>query len=184
MDQANQVDPTIAFRLATLDDVGAIVDLVESAYRGERSKVGWTTEADLLAGQRTDTAGVTATISRPESRLLLASDAATGLLGCCQLERRSGGVAYFGTFAVRPGLQGGGLGKRLLAEAERQARDDWGATTMQMTVIAQRTELIAWYVRRGYHPTGETQPFPYGDERFGQPLRPDLHFTVLAKDLT
>ena len=172
---------TVAFRDATLADVDDVVRLVESAYRGETSKAGWTTEADLLAGQRTDADAVRAIIESPSGRILLALDR-TGLLGCCQLEQR-GAVAYFGMFAVRPGLQGDGIGKRLLAEAERIARDEWGARTMEMTVIGQRLELIAWYARRGYRLTGETRPFPYGDERFGLPLRDDLHFVVLAKGL-
>lgn len=172
----------VEFRRAALADVGDVVVLVESAYRGESSKAGWTTEADILAGQRIDPEGVRAIIDAPSARLILALDNPAGdLVGCCQLENRQGGVAYFGTFAVRPGLQGGGVGKALLAEAERQARDDWGAKTMEMTVIVQRADLIAWYVRRGYEVTHETKPFPYGDERFGLPLRPDLEFVVLRK---
>lgn len=171
-----------AFRDATLADVDEIVQLVESAYRGETSKAGWTTEADLLAGQRTDAAAVRDLVEAPDARLLLAVDG-DALLACCQLERRGADAAYFGMFAVRPGLQGGGLGKLVLAEAERLARDEWRASLMRMTVIAQRRELIAWYERRGYRATGETRPFPYGDERFGLPRRDDLHFVVLAKSL-
>jgi GNAT superfamily N-acetyltransferase len=86
-------------------------------------------------------------------------------------------------FAVSPKSQGGGLGKRMLAVAEQMARDEFGLTTMQMTVIRQRADLIAWYVRRGYEQTGRMQPFPYGDIRFGKPRRDDLEFEVLVKDL-
>jgi GNAT superfamily N-acetyltransferase len=171
-----------AFRDATLADVDEIVQLVESAYRGETSKAGWTTEADLLAGQRTDAAAVREIVESPDARVLLAVDV-DALLACCQLERRGVDTAYFGMFAVRPGLQGDGLGKLVLARAERLARDEWRASLMRMTVIAQRYELIAWYERRGYRATGETRPFPYGDERFGLPRRDDLHFVVLAKSL-
>jgi GNAT superfamily N-acetyltransferase len=175
---------SLQFRPATPDEVGDVVALVESAYRGESSKAGWTTEAGLLAGQRTDADALREIVESAHARLLLAIDASSGeVLGCCQLERREAGIAYFGTFAVRPGQQGGGVGRRLLAEAERQARDDWGAQAMEMTVIAQREELIAWYLRRGYLATGATRPFPYGDERFGKPLRPDLEFSVLVKPL-
>jgi ribosomal protein S18 acetylase RimI-like enzyme len=87
-------------------------------------------------------------------------------------------------FSVQPVRQGEGVGHQLLAEAERLARDEWAATAMVMTVIAQRAELIAWYERRGYRRTGETEPFPYGNERYGVPRRPDLVFAVLAKPLT
>jgi GNAT superfamily N-acetyltransferase len=92
-------------------------------------------------------------------------------------------VGYFGMFAVRPNLQSAGIGSAVLAEAERYARDVWCADRLEMYVIAQRAELIAWYARRGYRATGATRPFPYGDERFGQPRRPDLAFTVLSKPL-
>jgi ribosomal protein S18 acetylase RimI-like enzyme len=172
----------LSYRHATATDVEAIVQLVESAYRGEGSRAGWTTEADLLDGQRTDAAAVAEMLDPPESTVLLAEDGGQ-LVGCCRLERRHRAEAYFGMFSVQPLQQGEGVGRQLLAEAERIARDDWAATTMIMTVIAQRTELIAWYERRGYHRTGETEPFPYGNERYGVPRRPDLVFAVLTKPL-
>ena len=92
-------------------------------------------------------------------------------------------MAYFGMFAIRPSLQGAGLGTAVLDEAERTAREQWCARSLQMTVIRQRVELIAWYRRRGYEPTGETRPFPSGDERNGIPLRGDLEFVVLEKQI-
>jgi N-acetylglutamate synthase-like GNAT family acetyltransferase len=174
---------SLTFRKATLADVDDVVELVQSAYRGESSKTGWTTEADLLAGQRTDANAVRDVIESPNAHFVLATNEAGELVGCCQLESREGGVSYFGSFAVRPATQGGGIGKQLLAEAERQARDESGAQLMEMTVIAQREDLIAWYRRRGYETTAETRPFPYGDERFGLPLRDDLVFVVLRKEL-
>jgi GNAT superfamily N-acetyltransferase len=160
-----------------------VVDLVESAYRGERSKTGWTTEADLLGGQRTDPEGIAAVVSAADSRVLLASDERGEVIACCTIQQLRAGRSYFGTFAVRPGLQGGGVGKQVLAEAERVARDEWACDTIEMTVIGQREDLIAWYGRRGYAATGEMRPFPYGDERFGLPKREDLYFVVLAKSL-
>jgi GNAT superfamily N-acetyltransferase len=175
--------PVLAFRVATEDDVGAVVDLVESAYRGETSRAGWSTEADLLAGQRTDAEGIGAVVTSPNSLLVLAVDEDDELVGCFAIEKRPGGVCYFGTFAVRPGLQGVGSGKLLLAEAERIAREEWGSPSVELTVIGQRDDLIAWYLRRGYARSGEMRPFPYGDERFGLPLRDDLYFVVLTKSL-
>jgi ribosomal protein S18 acetylase RimI-like enzyme len=173
---------SITFREATADDVAALVDLVQSAYRGERSRAGWTTEADLLDGPRTDPEMVAAAVADPAGVVLL-TEAGGRPVACCQIERRDG-HAYFGMFAVDPGRQGGGLGAALLAEAERRARAEWGATEMRMTVIVQREELIAWYVRRGYTRTGRLEPFPYGDERVGRPRRTDLAFETLVKDLT
>jgi ribosomal protein S18 acetylase RimI-like enzyme len=170
------------FRRAAEADVSAIVALVESAYRGDVSRIGWTTEADLLDGQRTDAPAVATILRAPGSTVLLAEAAGT-LVACCQLEQRPAAVAYFGMFSVQPRGQGQGVGRQVLAEAERIARDEWAATTMVMTVLTQRTELIAWYERRGYRRTGEQRPFPYGDERFGIPRRPDLVFEVLAKPL-
>jgi ribosomal protein S18 acetylase RimI-like enzyme len=172
----------LAFRLAGEQDVPAIVGLVESAYRGEASRAGWTTEEHLLGGQRTDAEAVLAAVRTPGSIMLLAEAGGT-LAGSCQLERRPGAEAYFGMFAVPPGQQGRGRGRDILAEAERLARDEWGARTMVMSVLAQRAELIAWYERRGYRRTGQTRPFPYGNARFGLPKRPDLVFVVLAKAL-
>lgn len=171
-----------AFRTAAPSDVPALVALVQSAYRGDASRAGWTTEADLLDGQRTDPAMVAAAVADPAG-LVLVVEADGVLTACCQLERRAD-HAYFGMFAVRPGSQGGGLGRSVLAEAERLARDEWDATEMHMTVISAREELIAWYVRRGYVRTGRTSPFPYGDERFGLPKQDDLEFELLTKKLT
>ena len=170
------------FRLAQAGDVPAVVDLVQSAYRGEVSRLGWTTEADLLDGQRTDPEQVAAKMAKRESMIILAEDG-TGIAGCCHVERLPQGQAYFGMFSVRPRQQGQGLGRAILEKAEQMARENWGSTAMVMSVIAQRHELIAWYERRGYQRTGGTEPFPYGDERFGIPKRPDLHFVVLAKEL-
>lgn len=162
-------------RPATPDDTPAVVALVESAYRGAASRAGWTTEADLLDGRRTgpdEVAGLT-------PYLVLACD--PDPVGCCALVPR-GDHAHFGMFAVRPGLQGSGVGSALLTAAEARARA-LGLPRVEMTVLRQRTELIAWYERRGYARTGEVRPFPYGDARFGEPRRDDLAFEVLSKPL-
>ncbi|MFJ2720422.1 GNAT family N-acetyltransferase [Streptomyces sp. NPDC087437] len=171
----------LTFRDARDADVDTLVDLIESAYRGDSSRAGWTTEADILQGQRTDPGGVLEVIKSPGSRLLTVERDGR-VVACCQLEHQ-GDHAYFGMFAVSPTLQGAGLGKVVIAEAERQAREDWGAREMHMTVISVREDLIAWYERRGYRRTGRTTPFPYGDERFGIPQRDDLEFELLVKEL-
>ncbi|MEU8679597.1 GNAT family N-acetyltransferase [Streptomyces sp. NPDC048560] len=171
----------LTFRDATEGDVPALVRLIESAYRGDSSRAGWTTEADILQGQRTDADGVRAVVAAESGRLLVVErDGAP--VACCQLEHR-GDAAYFGMFAVRPELQGAGLGKVIIAEAERTVVESWGVREMHMTVISVRAELIAWYERRGYRRTGKLTPFPYGDERFGIPQRDDLAFELLIKEL-
>ncbi|RNF86083.1 GNAT family N-acetyltransferase [Montanilutibacter psychrotolerans] len=182
---------TIQFRAATHADTDALVALVESAYRGDASKQGWTTEADLLGGRRTGPDDIGACIDRSQSLMLIAErdldSGARDLLACAHVavDNADDGTptGYFGMFSVAPGLQGSGIGKTVLAEAERIARDDWKLTVMRMTVIDVREELIAFYERRGYRRTGILKPFPYGDARFGQPKRDDLRFEILEKSL-
>lgn len=172
---------SITVRTAHRDELDRIVDLVTSAYRGESSRAGWTTEADLLDGQRTDAEAVGAAFDDPRSDLLIAErDGA--LLGCIMVDRGDDVTAHFGMFAVDPTRQSGGIGGRLLDAAEDRARE-WGCTHLALEVLKQRTELQAWYRRRGYEPTGATEPFPYGDERFGEPRRDDLVFLVLRREL-
>ena len=171
----------LAFRAATDADIEAIVALVTSAYRGESSRAGWTTEADLLDGARIDPEVLRADIARDGSRVVLAER--DGALLACAHVAIDGDAGYFGMFSVVPGLQGGGIGKQVLAECERIVRDDWRLPAMRMTVIDVRDELIAFYQRRGYRRTGITKPFPYGDARFGEPKRDDLRFEVLEKTL-
>ena len=171
----------IRFRHAVPEDTVAIVALVESAYRGDASRIGWTTEADFLEGQRIDPAGVLDNMSKAGSLILL-MERNGALLACCHLER-FGDACYFGMFSVNPEQQGAGFGKRLMQEAEKFARETWACQRMEMTVIDIRRELIDFYLRRGYRRTGIFKPFPYGDERYGIPLRDDLRFEILEKPL-
>ncbi len=173
--------PALTFRDATPADIDAIVALVTSAYRGDASRVGWTTEADFLDGNRIDAEVLREDIARPRSRVVLA-ERDDALLACAHVADEDG-HGYFGMFSVVPGLQGGGIGKTLLAECERIAHDQWQLPTMRMTVIDIRDALIEFYERRGYRRTGIHKPFPHGDARFGIARRPDLRFEVLEKTL-
>ncbi len=160
------------------------MELVNSAYRGDSSRSGWTTEADLLGGQRTDAETLGQQLRAAGATVLVAEDAGR-LVGCVLVEPVPAGEpeAYLGMLTVDPRIQARGVGTVLVRAAEAFARDASSARAMRMTVIAQRSELIAWYERRGYARTGETQAFPYGDARFGLPKRDDLHFVVLRKAL-
>ncbi|MCY7353938.1 MAG: GNAT family N-acetyltransferase [Lysobacter sp.] len=171
----------LEFRSAGIDDIPALVALVTSAYRGDVSKQGWTTEADFLDGNRIDPDVLRLDIERPHSRVIIAER--DGQLLACAHVSEEDGSGYFGMFSVQPDLQGGGVGKALLGEAERLVHEEWQLPSMRMTVIDIRDELIAFYERRGYHRTGIHKPFPYGDARFGIPRRDDLRFQVLEKIL-
>lgn len=173
--------PAITYRVATMADIPALITLVTSAYRGDASRAGWTTEADILDGQRVDADGLAADIARPRSVILLAEQHGQ-LLGCCHVCDEQG-HGYFGMFSIDPQQQGNGLGKQLMARAEDYVQRQWGLSVMEMTVIDCRAELIAFYERRGYVRTGITKPFPYGDARFGVPRRSDLRFEILRKPL-
>lgn len=171
----------LTFRTATAADIPALIELVTSAYRGDASRVGWTTEADLLDGQRVDADGILADINRPRSAILIAEHNGQ-LQACCHVADEDG-HGYLGMFAVSPTAQGGGVGKQVMQQAERHVLEQWQLPTMQMTVIDCRDELIAFYERRGYVRTGIKKPFPYGDARYGIPKRDDLRFEVLEKPL-
>jgi len=167
-------------RPATATDLPELVELVNSAYRGDSSRRGWTTEAELLGGQRTDAVTLAAQLTAADAVVLVA-ERDSRLVGCVLLERAGATEAYLGMLTVDPQGQTGTYRSALLTAAERYVRETYGAVAMKMTVIAQRAELIAWYERRGYVRTGETEKFPYGDLRFGLPKRDDLYFVVLRK---
>jgi ribosomal protein S18 acetylase RimI-like enzyme len=167
------------WRRVTPDDIEPLIGLIQSAYRGDASKAGWTTEAHLLGGQRID-AGMLARQIADDANIMLMREDEAGPLCCFALERHAD-YGYVGTVTVRPTAQGSGLGREALEVAEAHIKGEWGLSCARMTVVAQREELIAWYARRGYRNTGETAPFPYEDQRFGQPMRDDLYFVVLEK---
>ena len=180
MPAASQALAPLSFRVAGGDDADAIVALVNSAYRGESSRAGWTTEADFLDGQRTDVEEVAQLVAAKDSAILLCH-AGDALIGSVHLEKQSD-AAWLGMLVVKPVLQGRGIGKRFMEAAERYARDTWGTARMRMTVIRFRDELIAYYERRGYRRTGERRPFPT-DPRYGIRKVEGLEFEVLEKRL-
>ncbi len=167
--------------MAGLADAEAVVALIESTYRGVESRRGWTTEADLFDSRRTSNEAIAEIITAPDSRMLVAETDGQ-LIGCCHVQSRTAREAYLGLVSVRPHLQDRGVGRTIVAEAEREARTRWGAQLMRLRVIRQRVELIAWYERLGYQPTGETQPFPY-DNPSVIATRSDLDFVLLAKPI-
>ena len=162
---------------AKLTDIPQLNVLVNSAYRGESSKKGWTTEADLLGGIRTDEEVLTALINKENSVMLLYKKN-NALIGCVNLQQQNNKI-YLGMLTVDPELQGSGAGKILLKASEDYAKEI-GCTKIYMTVISIRIELIAWYERRGYKDTGERKPFPMDDPKFGLP-KMELEFIVMEK---
>jgi ribosomal protein S18 acetylase RimI-like enzyme len=166
---------------ATLQDVPALEKLVNNGYRGEASRKGWTTEADLLTGNtRTDAASITAMMQDDTAVILRHTDESGQINGCVYLQKQARGL-YLGMLTVLPELQGGGLGKKLLTAAEAYAITHH-CPVIFMSVISVRHELIAWYRRHGYINTGETKPFPT-DDRYGKPTQP-LQFIIMEKVIT
>ena len=157
---------------------------MNKAFRGTGPEASWNTEAVYIVGDRTSEAALAEQIrAKPEAFFLVAEETGEPTMrGCVWLEPMTPERWYLGSLTVDPRLQNGGLGRELLAAAE-----DWawarGAKVMEMTVVNVRETLIAWYERRGYRLTGEMRAFPYGDDRFGRPLRDDLQFAVLEREM-
>jgi ribosomal protein S18 acetylase RimI-like enzyme len=169
----------MSISIATLTDITALDQLVNSAYRGDSSRRGWTTEADFLEGIRTDADSLTGMMEQPGAVILKYENEA-GQLEACVFLKKENNALYLGMLTVSPQLQGKGTGKLLLAAAETYATKQ-GCDRVTMTVISIRQELIAWYRRHGYVNTGETQPFP-NDVKFGIPKQP-LEFIVMEKKI-
>jgi ribosomal protein S18 acetylase RimI-like enzyme len=163
---------------ATENDIPAIVTLLNSAYRGEASKKGWTTEADLLKGDlRTDDATLHKLMQTPGAVFLKYLNDNNEIEGCVFLHDK-GNRLYLGMLSVSPLIQAKGTGKQLMAAATEYARQQ-NCGSIFMKVISVRHELIAWYERQGYIKTGETEPFP-ADDRFGVSTQP-LEFVIMEK---
>lgn len=170
-------------RKAIESDYAEVIDLANLAYRGREGAVAsWNIEKGIVGGQRLDHSLLRDELAaKPDGALLVHREEADGpLLGTAWLNPESDGVWSMGLLTVRPELQNQQLGRRLLAAAEEYAKDR-GAKRMRIGVLHVRDTLIAWYERRGYRATGETEPFPANDARVGTPLRDNLHFLILEK---
>jgi ribosomal protein S18 acetylase RimI-like enzyme len=164
---------------ATLQDIPSLLTLINSAYRGETSKKGWTTEAHLLEGKRTTEEELTAIILDPKNTFLKFTEN-DKIIGSVLLVEK-GHQLYVGMLTVSPELQNAGIGKKMLAEAETHAKT-FGLSTLSMTVVSVRSELIAWYKRHGYVETGEREPFPSSDIHINISDKP-LEFIFLEKKI-
>jgi ribosomal protein S18 acetylase RimI-like enzyme len=164
-------------------DYAPIIELVNLAFRSTGPAASWNSEADFIEGQRLNASLLREDLAtKPDAQLLIYRDDNGTLLGTVWLEPKGDDVWYLGLLTVRPDLQNRQLGRELLTAAEAFAKER-GARRIRMSVVNVRDALIAWYERRGYARTGRALPFPYGDERFGRPLREDLNFVLLEKDL-
>ena len=167
------------FRIARFDEAGVVADHVNACYGGPDAAFGWTPETGILPGPRTTRAAVAANLADPAARIVLC-DTPGGLSGSVLIQRQDR-AAYLGMFAVLPRLQGGGIGRALMAEAERLARALWPVNRMELTVISLQTALTGWYARQGYRETGERHPFPHDLEPGA--LRFDFDLIQMAKTL-
>ncbi len=172
----------LQFRTATAADLAELADLINGAYRGNSSRAGWTTEADLLDGQRTDIAGLRELMNDPKQFLLVASDGGGQLLGCAHVILEPDQTLYFGMLTVHPEAQARGMGRELLVHLQHFGLSA-GCCRMRMTVVHLRAELMAWYERRGFVRTGRVLPFPMDDPRFGRPRVAHLELVEFTKRL-
>jgi ribosomal protein S18 acetylase RimI-like enzyme len=170
-----------AISLASAKDITVLVNLLNNTYRGDASRLGWTTEADLIAGNtRADEKMIQEVIEKPGTVMLLYKNPDGEIIGCVNLQQH-GSKVYLGMFSVSPQLQGGGIGKQLLKASEEYTRQN-NCQAIYMTVISVRRELIDWYKRHGYIDTGERKPFEE-DGITGRHLQ-KLEFIVLEKPVT
>ncbi len=189
MAPAMTTTPSAVLRFAVCSpaDYAEVVELVNAAYRGEGGSSGWTHEIGLVGGQRISLEQLRDEMAGEGAPAILLLREGARLLACVHIENarsRSGEPAcHIGMLAVDPGQQDRGLGRRMLDYAEAQGRAR-GARVARMAVVSVRAPLIAWYERCGYRRTGETEPFPYEDSRFGIPQQPGLEFVVLERNLT
>lgn len=166
--------------IATIEDIPSLVPLLNSAYRGDASKKGWTTEADMIEGSlRTDETTLSELMQQPGAVILKYTDPENKIAGCVFLRKEDKKI-YLGMLSVSPLIQAKGIGKQLMAAAEAYAAEQ-ACTSIYMRVISIRYELIAWYERKGYYNTGITQPFP-NEPKFGIPKQP-IEFILMQKDL-
>jgi ribosomal protein S18 acetylase RimI-like enzyme len=165
--------------LSIPEDAQQLSLLVNSAYRGDTGRQGWTTEADLIDGTRTDAELLKAIIQTPGSVILKYVEA-EAILGCVEL-RKEGDKLYLGMLTVKPDIQGKGIGKALMKASEEEAARQ-NCKSIIMNVLTERKELIDWYVRHGYRDTGKRKPFAFTDPRFGFPKMP-LEFMIMEKAL-
>lgn len=161
------------------EDAPELSNLVNSAYRGDTGRQGWTTEADLIDGSRTDAELLKAVIEAPGSVILKYVENGN-IIGCVEL-RKEGDKLYLGMLTVNPTIQGKGIGKALLKASEDEARKQ-NCKAIFMNVLTVRKELIDWYVRHGYYDTGRRKPFAFTDPRFGFP-RQQLEFMIMEKEI-
>ncbi len=168
-------------RRATDAELPEVVDLVNKAFRGSE---GWAVEFRVVEGPRITLEGLRADIAaKPDALQLVWRDEVDGgLVGSVWMEPLGEGVWYLGLLCVSPQAQTKQLGRALLAASEEAAKKH-GATRMRISVMNVRDTLMQWYERRGYVQTGEMKPFPYGDESVGKPMRDDLSFFILEKEL-
>lgn len=163
-----------------ISDAQRLSDFVNSVYRGEEATRSWTSEASFIGGQRVDQQMIIDILNDPNQTILQNSD---DPLRCCIHLKKDGDIVWLGMITVKLSEQGSGLGKALVSSAERFAKEKWHTKYAKMNVIAFREELISWYERRGYQRTPERAPFPYGDARYGVPMRSDIEFMIMTKDL-
>ncbi len=177
--QNGEIMQNLKFSKLTKDDIKAVVELINKAYR-ENNPNSWTSEAHLLSGIRVNEDNINDILEEKNSKIYIAKFE-DKIAGTIQAKLEDEDI-HIGLFAVHPDFQSFGVGKKLLEFTEQSSMKLYNADKFKMQVISIRTDLIEFYKRRGYEVTNTFLEFPKS-ELWNFRTNEELRFVVLEKNI-